>query len=113
MSSHTLFNYLRTFRKRAGLSQDEVAFLMGVGSGAKVCRYERFARVPNLRTALICEVIFDTPASELFSGFYCEIEREVSRRAKRLVHRLNKKAPDRLSGAAMLFRELVGLVGNG
>ena len=41
-----LHNYLRTYRKRAGLSQAEVAFLLGCHSGAKVSRYEHAARRP-------------------------------------------------------------------
>ena len=90
MSSHQLSNYLRSYRKRTGLSQDDVAFLMGVESGAKVCRYERFARVPNLRTAFAYEVIFDTPASELFGGCYQQIEKQVTQRAIRLLRRITK-----------------------
>lgn len=41
MTSQPLFNYLLTYRKRSALSQEEVAYLLGAQSGAKVCRYER------------------------------------------------------------------------
>jgi hypothetical protein len=46
MSSHKLPHYLRTFRKHSGLSQDELAYLLYLQSGTKVCRYERFPSVP-------------------------------------------------------------------
>jgi len=36
--SHKLQNYLRTYRKRNSLSQDEMAFLLGCQSGTKVSR---------------------------------------------------------------------------
>jgi transcriptional regulator with XRE-family HTH domain len=85
MASPQLPNYLRTNRKRLGLSQDEVAYLLGAESGAKVCRYERFAREPGLRAALACEAIFQKSIRELFAGLYQEIEREVRERAKKLV----------------------------
>ena len=54
--SHKLQNYLRTYRKRSGLSQDEVAFLLGCQTGAKVSRYEPFARKPSLETLFAYEV---------------------------------------------------------
>jgi transcriptional regulator with XRE-family HTH domain len=39
-------NYLLSNRKRLSLSQKDVAFLLGNQDGAKVSRYERFAREP-------------------------------------------------------------------
>jgi transcriptional regulator with XRE-family HTH domain len=69
------------------LSQEEVAFLLGTQNGAKVCRYERFVRVPSLETALAYEVIFKRSVSELFPGLYQKVEREVATRAKALVER--------------------------
>ena len=85
MASSQLPNYLRTHRKRLGLSQDDVAFLLGAVSGAKASRYERFAREPGFRTALACEAVFQRPIRELFAGLYEQIEREVAERAKKLV----------------------------
>ena len=87
MSSPQLPNYLRANRKRLALSQDEVAFLLGTKSGAKVCRYERFVREPSLATALAYEVIFKRSVSELFGGLYQKVGREVAERAKVLVAR--------------------------
>jgi len=85
MASSHLPNYLRTNRMRLGLSQDEVAYLLGTESGTRVSRYEQFARDPGLRTALAYEAIFQRPIRELFAGIYDEVEREVASRAKRLV----------------------------
>lgn len=86
LPSH-LPNHLRAARKRLALSQTDVAFLLGAESGAKVCRYERFAREPSLRTALACEALFQTPVSELLPGLYQPIEREVAARAKVLLRK--------------------------
>jgi transcriptional regulator with XRE-family HTH domain len=83
-------NYLRSNRKRLALSQEEVAFLLGTQSGAKVCRYERFAREPSLATALAFEVIFQRPASELFGGLYQKVQQEVATRAKTLAYRTDR-----------------------
>src|ERR1044071_2939867 len=89
MPSPKLPNYIRSHRKRSALSQDDVAFLLGARSGAKVCRYERFVREPSLQTALAFEVIFQKPVRELFAGLYRRVERQVVARAKVLTHKLN------------------------
>ena len=96
MSSPQLPNYLRANRKRLALSQDDVAFLLGTRSGAKVCRYERFVREPSLQTALAYEAIFKKPVRELFGGLYQKAEREIAERAKILAERKTDK-PDRQS----------------
>ena len=68
MATHKLENYLRTYRKRSGLTQREVAFLVGCRNGAQVSRYEKRRRLPPLRTALACEAAFGVPVSALFAG---------------------------------------------
>jgi len=94
MSSPRLPNYLKANRKRLALSQDEVAFLLGTQSGAKISRYERFARVPSLETALALEAIFKRSVSELFDGMYQRLERDVIKRAKILSHRKDSEKPN-------------------
>jgi DNA-binding XRE family transcriptional regulator len=86
--SSRLPNYLRTHRKRLGFSQREVAFLVAVHGEAKVCRYERYRCRPSLETALACELIFRTPARELFRGMHQKVERQVNDRAAVLRHKL-------------------------
>src|SRR5207247_2891499 len=61
-------NYLRTCRKRSGLAQHEVAFLLGCQNGGFVSRYEKRKRLPTLTTALACEAVFGVPVAELFAG---------------------------------------------
>jgi len=103
-------NYLKANRKRLALSQDEVAFLLGTQSGAKVCRNERFVRAPSLETALAYEAIFKRSVSELFSGLYQKVEREVAERAKTL---LSKKDQTRLNQhTARKLEALTALLAN-
>src|SRR4051812_19900743 len=84
MALQHLLNYLLTYRKRSALSQEEVAYLLGSQSGAKVCRYERFFREPGLQTALAYEVIFDRSVSELFPALFEKTQLEVRARARKL-----------------------------
>ena len=101
MSSPQLSNYLRQNRKRLALSQVDVAFLSGNPSGAKISRYESFTRVPNLETALALEAIYKRTVSELFSGLYQEIEKDVAERAKLLM----EKSDSRTAGQSDRKRE--------
>ena len=90
--SHSLPNYLRGYRRRAGLSQTEVAYLVGCKDGSKVCRHERGTREPSLRIAIAYEVISGQPIRELFRGVYEEVERSATRRARILAQRKARKA---------------------
>ncbi len=93
--SKNLKNYLRSYRKRAGFTQDEVAYLLGCQSGAKTSRYERHARVPNLKTEFAYQVIFGATPQELFPGIYAEVEKEIKRRVRGLERKLSKAPQDR------------------
>ena len=97
MPSQRLSNHLRKYRKRFALSQRDVAYLLGVNSSSKVCRYERFTREPGLYTSLAYEAIFRRPTSELFPGIFERIETAVKARAKRLLNKNNKKHLSQLS----------------
>lgn len=99
--SSKLNNYLRTYRKRAGLSQEEVAFLLGCHFGANVSHHEGFTRDPSLRTALMYEAIFHTDLRKVFAGLYEQVEDEVAKRARMLVRRLAKQNASKRKLAAL------------
>lgn len=84
-----LDNYLRMYRKRSGLSQEELAYLLGTRDLANVSRYERTSRQPSLETALAYEAVFGVPPSELFAGRFAKVDRAVTKRARLLAHRLS------------------------
>lgn len=86
-------NYLRTYRKSAGLTQAEVAFLLGCGTTGQVCRYEHFTRRPSLQTALAYEAIFRTPIRTLLGGEFRKAEKRLRQRAKHLIANLSKLPP--------------------
>lgn len=90
MSTHHLENYLRTYRKQSGLSQREVAFLVGWKSGEQFSRYEKRRRLPTFRDALACETVFDVPIGELFPGMRDVIASETNSRLEVLRAELEK-----------------------
>lgn len=57
---------LRTHRRTWGLSQRELADLLGMESRAHISRIERGKRSPTLETALACSTLFGVSLGELF-----------------------------------------------
>jgi DNA-binding XRE family transcriptional regulator len=92
MASPSINNFLRTYRKRSGLTQGEVAFLLGCKDAGQVSRYERRYRLPTLRTAFACASILRVPVEKLFPGIQQEVDREASSRLEKLRLDLAAKA---------------------
>jgi DNA-binding XRE family transcriptional regulator len=101
MADFRLDNYLRMYRKRSALSQEEVAFLLGIQSGTEVSRHEKNRRVPTLDTALAYEAIFGQPSGELFAGRLERLQRRIARRAGNLAERLRAGEPDARTAAKL------------
>jgi transcriptional regulator with XRE-family HTH domain len=83
-----LKTYLRTFRRRWGLTQTELAFLIGVKSNTLVSRFEELKRTPNLAVAFACAIIFDVSPVELFPGLFDDAQDAVYLRANELYEEL-------------------------
>ena len=101
-----LSNYLRTYRKRNGLSQTDLAFLLGNGSRVNISRYEHHASMPSLEIALAYEVVFGVPACELFAGVFEEAQTQILKKARLLAKRLTSvpTTPTVTSGSRSLDR---------
>ena len=94
MVTPRLENYLRTHRKKSGLTQHEVGFLLGRETGAQVSRYEKRHRLPPLEIALAYEEIFGVPVGELFAGVRQAVGRDIEKRRVALRARLQTKTPN-------------------
>jgi transcriptional regulator with XRE-family HTH domain len=105
MPPQRLDNYLLAFRKRSGLTQREVAFLLGCENGAQVSRYEKRRRLPPLGTALACEAVFGAPVAELFAGVSEAARKEICKRLLLLKSRLEAN-PGKGSEARMTAQKL-------
>jgi transcriptional regulator with XRE-family HTH domain len=83
-----LKSYLRTFRRRWGFTQKELAFLLGLESATTVSRVEQLKRLPSLGSALACLIVFETTAIEIFPALFAEIREAVRDRANQLYEEL-------------------------
>jgi transcriptional regulator with XRE-family HTH domain len=85
---------LRTYRKRSGLSQEEIAFLIDASSGTTVSRHEDLHRVPSLANAFGYEAIFGIPPSALFPGEYEKMRAQIESRAITLLGKLTREGKE-------------------
>lgn len=84
--------YVRPNRRRWGLSQEQLAMLLGAKTGAAISRIEHGERRPTLTVALGCQVLFGVSPPELFPGAFSEIEENVISRAYELYEKVQGSA---------------------
>jgi DNA-binding XRE family transcriptional regulator len=63
-------NLIRKHRKKTGLSQRDIAALLGYRSHWQVSRHERSEAIPPLLAALAYQVIFQVPVSVIFAPMH-------------------------------------------
>ena len=73
-------NYLRSYRLRWGLSQGELAHLLGWSRPEVISRIEKKQRAPTLKLMIGCFILFGTPAAELFPDIATRVETDVMAR---------------------------------
>ena len=88
MSRH-LASYLKPLRVQRGLSQSELAKLLGI-SASLLSLVESLARRPTARVILPAEIVFGMPAREIFPEAYRDIENEVVLRGRSFEKQLKR-----------------------
>ncbi len=87
MTSQYLPTYLRTYRKRTGLTQSEVAYIVGVNR-SDLWQYEMSRREPSLRVLLALQILYRIPIRKLFVGLFLQCRQATLRRLRHLRTRL-------------------------
>ena len=103
MSSQSLSNYLRRHRKPTGLSQEELAILLGFESGGQVARQEMGHRKPSLQTALAYEAIYGKSVRELFLGDAQQVETIIRNNVRKLQGEIARRKPGKRREAKLAF----------
>ena len=73
-------NCIYIARRKASLTQRELAMLIGYVDEGSVARHERFNSLPPFLIALAYEIIFQAPVGELFFGLRDTVEQVVEER---------------------------------
>src|ERR1035437_3824672 len=105
MNQPHLASYLRSHRKRSGLSQREIAQLLGYPDQGPVSRHERFCCVPPLMIALGYQAIFRVPMSDFFPRAYGATVQAIEERLATMESTLQQCTAKGRS-AAMIARKL-------
>jgi transcriptional regulator with XRE-family HTH domain len=92
---------LRIHRKRSGLSQKELANLLGYKNAAVISRLERGQCPPRLWQFLALEIVFGVRLAELFPPLFVNVEDDVMRRAYKLHLGLNTKTQSKKAQAKL------------
>ena len=99
MKPNLLHNYLRTSRLATGLTQSDVARLLGGVDGTTPSRYELCRRSPGLAAVLAYAAIFDADPRELFAGRYQRVAASVAKHAASLLKDLRREGAHRVRRA--------------
>jgi transcriptional regulator with XRE-family HTH domain len=105
MARSVLNNYLRKHRRVSGLSQHEMAFLLGCKNAAQISRHERSRRLPSLRTVIAYQSILAAGTDKLFPEVKEKIYRDITYRAAQLRISLEHKPPTKRN-ARPTFKKL-------
>ena len=113
MPKTTPHNEIHRLRRQAGLSQDELAFLLGIEAGSRVSRHETGAREPQLGAVLGYELVFRRGAHEIFSGDAHQVDSIIRRNATTLRSKLKGEEPSPLQARKLAFLDsLLGAPGH-
>jgi transcriptional regulator with XRE-family HTH domain len=104
--SHLLPSYLPTLRKQWGLSQPDLASLLGV-TGSAQCRFENLSRRPSAELIIGAEVIFGLAPKEVFPAFYHDIERSIVGRARAMYAHLELQSDPTSREKLRLLTEII------
>lgn len=83
------FNYIKAYRRRTNLTQQELAFLLGYADNSHVSRVEQGKQEPSLSDTITCELLFNLAACRLFPDVYTSISNKLLQRLDLLQQHLN------------------------
>jgi DNA-binding XRE family transcriptional regulator len=92
MTQQQLATYLRAHRRNSGLTQRELASVLGYKYDGTVVGHERSLSVPPFIAALGYQAVFRVHASEIFPGFYQTVEQVIEARLAELEAALQAKS---------------------
>jgi len=106
-----LSNYLRVYRRRWHLSQEELAFLFGYDAESIISRFESGERTVTLAVATACQTIFGVEPKELFPALFASVEQSVVQRMYELRDRLaQSELTQRTLAKLELLQEALGRI---
>src|SRR5260370_16388922 len=91
MKNRALGNYLRSHRRKSGLTQRQLGQLLGYQNEVQISRHERSEAVPLLVSAFGYQVIFRVSIPALFPGVYEDVRELIEERLGQLEMSLHSR----------------------
>ncbi len=91
MKNRALGNYLRSHRRKSGLTQRQLGQLLGYQNEVQISRHERSEAVPLLVSAFGYQVIFRVSIPALFPGVYEDVRELIEERLGQLEMSLQRR----------------------
>lgn len=91
VKNHIHHNCVRTYRKQSGLTQRELAMVLGYSDLWQISRHERSRSWPSLRIALAYEIVFQVPLATIFQEARRSVERSVELKLNALERDLRER----------------------
>lgn len=98
---------LKACRKRGGLDQADVSQLVGIRRSSAISRYERARCLPDSRTLIAYEIVFDRPAAKLLPETLLSERRRVFERAIRLTRQCRQTSSSVQDKKLAFLNELI------
>ena len=76
---------MRVLRRRLGLTQRELAYVIGYKSDSQISHIENGSRTPQLAEVLMIELVFGVPAVTIFPEIRLAVGSSISRRLQSIV----------------------------
>ena len=105
MASH-IVTYLRRERRKWGLTQEELASLLGLKSRGNISALENGKCQPTARELLALQLIFGMTASQLFPELATDIESAVLSRVRELLKTRESPSTLRAQRKNILLRQI-------
>ncbi|MBP8892558.1 MAG: helix-turn-helix transcriptional regulator [Saprospiraceae bacterium] len=83
-------NYLRVYRKKSGLVQEDIAYLLNLPDYSNISRYEKGQRSPTTELLLTYHHLFDVPIESFYEQESETIRFNLIQRTKDLIQELKK-----------------------
>src|SRR5260221_10685999 len=103
MKTRKPVNYLRSYRLRWGLSQGELAHLLGWNGAEVISRIEKKQRPPTLKLVIACFILFGAAAADLFPDISASIETDVMAHVWELYEKIQGDSSKKTKAKIELF----------
>ena len=101
---------VRHYRRTHGLTQDDLAILLGSGGRSYISMLESGDRVPHIRDAVLLSWLFDASPETLFPAVYLTIREHFRSNMGRLIELVTLQDGSADSERAMFLRDALKAV---